>query len=239
MDLVKSYLTENPCFKANVNRADSRYTTFQDRGPTGIMLHSVGCAQPNAQVFLANWNKPSYTAACVHAFIDANTGTIYQCLPWNYRGWHAGHQIGNNTLIGVEMCESKGIRYSSGAKFTVVDWALAQTDASRTYHAAVELFADICTRYSLNPDNAILSHREGGIRGIASGHVDPEHYWSGLELPYTMDGFRAAVKAKMAEQQDTEVMYRIQLGAFRRKDYAEAYLEQVKKTYPNAYLTKG
>lgn len=239
MNLVQSYLTQNPCYKANVARSDSRYTTFQDRGPTGIMLHSVGCAQPNAQVFLANWNKPTYTAACVHAFIEANTGTVYQTLPWNYRGWHAGNQIGNNTLVGVEMCESGAVRYKTGASFEVLDKAKAQADCKRAYDAAVELFADICTRFSLNPETAILSHREGGIRGIASGHVDPEHYWSGLGMTYTMDGFREAVKAKMAAQQDTEAMYRIQLGAFRRLDYAEAFLEQVKKTYPNAYLTKG
>lgn len=239
MNLVKSYLTENPCFKANVNRADSRYSTFQDRGPTGLMLHSVGCAQPNAQVFLANWNKPSYTAACVHAFIDANTGTVYQTLPWNFRGWHAGNQIGNNTLVGVEMCESAAIRYKSGAIFEVLNAEQAKVDCKRTYDAAVELFADICTKYALNPETAILSHKEGGIRGIASGHVDPEHYWSGLGTPYTMDGFREAVKKAMIPAAPSEVMYRIQLGAFRRKDYAEAYLAQVQGTYPQAFITKG
>jgi N-acetyl-anhydromuramyl-L-alanine amidase AmpD len=241
MNLVQNFLTENPCYKANMARADSRYTAFQDRGPSGLMLHSVGCAQPNAEVFVKNWNKASYTAACVHAFIDANTGTVYQCLPWNYRGWHAGNQIGNNTLIGVEMCESGCIKYpsSGGVKFTVLDAEKAQADCTRAYDAAVELFADLCTRFALNPETAILSHKEGGIRGIASGHVDPEHYWQGLGMSYTMDGFRADVKKLVEAGKAEDVQYRVQVGAFCRKDYAEAYLEQVRKIYPQAFLVKG
>ena len=37
------------------------------------MLHSVGCPQPSAQVFVNSWNSAD-KSACVHAFIDANTG---------------------------------------------------------------------------------------------------------------------------------------------------------------------
>ena len=64
------------------------------------MLHSVGCNQPKASVFINSWNSASYDRACVHGFIDANDGTIYQTLPWNHRGWHCGSGSkgsGNNT----------------------------------------------------------------------------------------------------------------------------------------------
>ena len=43
-----------------------------------------------------------------------------------------------------------------------------------------------------------MSHREGHARGIASNHGDPEHLWKGLGMSYTMDTFRAAVKAQMS-----------------------------------------
>ena len=43
----------------------------------------------------------------------------------------------------------------------------------------------------------IVSHKEGHSKGIATNHSDPEHLWDGLGLPYTMNGFRTAVKAKM------------------------------------------
>ena len=198
MKVIESYLTRNPCYKANVNKQDSRYTTFQSRGPVGLMLHSVGCNQPSAQVFVNGWNKESYDKACVHAFIDANTGDVYKTMPWNYRGWHCGGS-GNNTHCGIEMCESKYINYINGYQFTVSDPDKAKADAKRAYDSAVQLFAEICKDYDLDPLTQICSHKEGHSKGIASDHGDPEHYWKGLGLPYTMNGFRNDVKAAMEE----------------------------------------
>lgn len=197
MDIIQSYLTNNPCYKANAEQADSRYAVFQARGPQGLMLHSVGCAQPSARVFVNKWNRADYADACVHAFIDADSGAVWQTLPWNYRAWHCGGS-GNNTHIGVELCESRHIRYTGHlAEFEILDRAKAQADARRSYAAAVELFAALCVKYKLDPLKAICSHREGGKSGIASGHVDPEHYWSGLGLDYSMAGFRRDVAAAM------------------------------------------
>ena len=187
MKLVESILTKNPCYTAG------RKITVK-----GLMLHSVGCPQASALVFVRNWNKASYDRACVHGFIDGNDGTIYQTLPWNHRGWHCGAS-GNNTHIGVEMCEPGCIRYTGGATFTCSDTATAKAVAKRTYQAAVELFAMLCQKFSLDPlgDGVIVSHKEGCKRGIASNHGDPEHLWTQLGLPYTMDTFRKAVKAAM------------------------------------------
>ena len=191
MKIIKSILTKNPCYTAG------RKITVK-----GLMLHSVGCSQPSAQVFIRMWNSPSYGAACVHGFIDGNSGNIYQTLPWNHRGWHCGsgrNGSGNNTHIGVEMCEPATIRYTGGGTFICSNLADARACARRTYNAAVELFAYLCKEYGLNPmkDGVILSHAEGNARGIATNHGDPEHLWRGLALPYTMNTFRKAVKLKM------------------------------------------
>ena len=191
MKLVENILTKNPC-----------YTAGKKITVKGLMLHSVGCPQPKASVFINSWNSANYTAACVHGFIDGNDGTVHQTLPWNHRGWHCGsgsNGSGNNTHIGVEMCEPACIKYTSGSNFTCSDLATAKAVAKRTYEAAVELFAYLCKKYSLNPlaDGVIISHREGHSRGIASNHGDPEHLWNGLGMGYTMDGFRKAVKAAM------------------------------------------
>ena len=178
------------------------YTAGRKITVKGLMLHSVGCSQPKASVFINSWNSPSYDNACVHGFIDGNDGTVYQTLPWNHRGWHCGSGSkgsGNNTHIGVEMCEPACIRYTSGSNFTCSDLSTARSVAKRTYEAAVELFAMLCKQYNLNPaaDGVVISHREGHSRGIASNHGDPEHLWKGLGLGYTMDGFRKDVKAAM------------------------------------------
>ena len=185
MNIKTTILRNNPCFQSG--------RTINVRG---LMLHSVGCSQPKAEVFVNSWNNPN-TQVCVHAFIDANTGDIYQTLPWNYRAWHCGARA-NDTHIGVEMCESDYIKYTnpeSGNRFTVTDKKKAVAHAKTAYGSAVELFAFLCKEFKLNPlaDGVIVSHYEGYRRGIASNHGDPEHYWEQLGLDYTMDGFRQDV----------------------------------------------
>ena len=191
MKLVESILTKNPCYTAG------RKITVK-----GLMLHSVGCPQPKASAFINSWNSPAHDTSCVHGFIDGNDGTAYQTLPWNHRGWHCGSGSkgsGNNTHIGVEMCEPACIKYTSGSNFTCSNIATAKAVAKRTYETAVELFAMLCKKYSLDPleDGVVISHKEGCARGIASNHGDPEHLWTQLGMGYTMDGFRKAVKAAM------------------------------------------
>lgn len=191
LEIIQSILTKNPCYTAG------RKITVK-----GLMLHSVGCPQPKASVFINSWNSPSYSNACVHGFIDGNDGKIYQTLPWNHRGWHCGSGSkgsGNNTHIGVEMCEPASIKYTSGSSFTCSNLTSAKACAKRTYESAVQLFAYLCNLYKLDPmaDGVIISHREGHSRGIASNHGDPEHLWNGLGMGYTMNTFRAAVKAAM------------------------------------------
>lgn len=199
MNIVKSYMTNNPCYRAN-----KRITV------KGLMLHSVACAQPSAKVFINNWNNERYTAACVHAFIDATTGTIYETLPHEMRGWHCGSGLNgsaNNTHIGVEMCEPSQIRYAqSGDKFTVDSKKLsaAKKAVERTYNAAVEYFAYLCNLFDLDPKTDIISHSEGAKRGIASGHSDPEHLWNGLGMGYTMDTFREDVEIELEKLADVK-----------------------------------
>ncbi len=196
MNIIEYFSVKNDCYKNNINRADSRYTDFQRRGPQGLMLHSVGCSQSGAKVFADIWNQPDIEVA-VHAALQAD-GTVYQCLPWNFRGWHAGGGA-NNTYVGVEMTEPDCIRYTAGDTFTCSDKVTAQAQVRGTYRTAVELFAALCRQYNLDPlaDGVIISHREGYRRGVASDHGDPEHLWSQLGLGYTMDGFRRDVKAAM------------------------------------------
>lgn len=199
MKIVQYLSVNNDCYKANQRKADSRYTTFQNRGPVGLMLHSVGCPQPDASVFARNWNRSGLEVA-VHAVLQ-DDGTVYQCLPWNYRAWHAGGSA-NNTHVGVEMTESGYIHYTGGANFTCSNLVAARTQAIGCYKTAVELFAQLCMAYHLNPMTSIISHAEGAKKGVASNHGDPEHYWRGLELGYTMDTFRKAVAEKIQETED-------------------------------------
>lgn len=168
------------------------------------MLHSVGVNQPDASVFIRSWNSPSFKSACVHGFIDANSGTVYQTLPWTTRGWHAGSSA-NNTHIGVEMCEPSGIKYTRGSsKFNITgDIQTIRKACQTTYNSAVRLFAQLCEEFKLDPKKpgTIISHAEGHKLGVASNHGDPEHIWSkpALNLGYTMNGFRRDVEKVMLQ----------------------------------------
>ena len=236
LKIIEKILTKNPCYIAG------RKITVK-----GLMLHSVGCPQPSAMVFVNNWNPPANgREVCVHGFIDANTGEVYQTLPWDHRGWHGGGSS-NNTHIGVEMCEPACIKYTGGSTFTCSDTATAKAAVKRTYEAAVELFAFLCKQYKLDPlaDGVIISHKEGHKRGISSNHGDPEHLWTQLKTGYTMDGFRKDVKAAMAEEEKPtapatpKVLYRVQVGAYRVKSNADAQLKKVKAAGFDTYMVQA
>ena len=235
---MECFLTRNRCYQA-----------AQQNTKGGLMLHSVGCPQPSAQVFVNSWNSAD-KSVCVHAFIDANTGNVYQTLPWEYRGWHCGsgpNGSGNNTHIGVEMCEPSCIKYTSGARFTCSNVEEAQAAVRRTYESAVQLFAELCERFNLDPlaDSVILSHEEGHKRGIANNHGDPVHLWNQLNLGYTMDGFRKAVKAVMgspAISSNTRIVGTAQATADQMRAYVKAKNPSVAQSVIDMiplYLSEG
>lgn len=180
----------------------------------GLMLHSVGGNIQSAQTWVNAYNRKGYDAAAVHAFVDGTSGEAYQCLPWTMKAGHAG-KIANKNYVGVEMCESKYIKYKGGASFTIASKYKddAKKCAKITYDNSVILFAYLCDYFGINPNgkfsttkdngksitvHTIMSHDEWRRSGH-SGHWDPEHYWKGLGTGYTMATFRKAVAETLEE----------------------------------------
>lgn len=236
MNLIQKIMTNNDCFKAGKKIAVK-----------GLMLHSVGCNQPSAMVFINQWNKPASQQGgrqvCVHGFIEPD-GDAFQCLPWNHRGWHGGGSS-NNTHIGVEMTEPATIKYIGGSSWNDLDPAKTKAHVMGTYKTAVELFAFLCKEYNLNPlgDGVIISHKEGCARGVASNHGDPEHMWNKYGL--TMNQFRQDVKNKMNAAPGTpgqpttdDSLFRIQTGAFKNKPNAEALQGKLKALGFDTYIVQ-
>ena len=186
MQIIPAFVTQNKCYQAGAPLT-----------PRGIMLHSVGCAQPSAAVFARSFNQyqPGGASVCVHAFVQAD-GTVYQTMPWETIAWHCGGSA-NSTHIGVEMTEPAA----------AMSYAEAAEQIAGTYHTAVELFAALCEQYGLDPaqDGVIIGHAEGHRRGVASNHADPEHLWRQYGMGYTMDGFRRDVAEAMAKEDREEV----------------------------------
>lgn len=236
MNLITHYLTNNPCYAADRSIAVK-----------GLMLHSIGCPQPNPMVLIKNWDKASYKTACVHGFIGDND--VYITLPCMetagkaMRGWHGGGQS-NNTHIGVEMCEPSCIKYTGGANFTCSDKAAAVAFVKNTTRNAVELFAKLCTLHGLNPLTDIISHAEGHALGIASNHGDPDHLWRQLGMNYSMDIFRLDVLTEM-QKEDNEVTYEQwkafwdQMRAELRDNDSSGYSEEARTWSVNTGLIAG
>ena len=213
MKFYTQILTQNDCYKAG------RTIT-----PRGVMVHSTGANNPKLSRYVPgndaidrntagnHWDM-SGTGACVHAFIgklaDGSVGVV-QTLPWNRRGWHCGkgsRGSANDTHISFEICED------------------ALQDASyfnAVYQAAVELTADLCKQYGLDPQRAgvVICHSEGHTRGIASNHADVMHWFP--EFGKNMDTFRADVARTMeGEDEMTQEQFNKMADAYFAKKAQE------------------
>ena len=195
MKFFTQILTHNDCYKAGKTIT-----------PRGVMVHSTGANNPDLSRYVPgndiigrntagnHWDM-SGTGACVHAFIgklaDGSVGVV-QPLPWNRRGWHCGkgsRGSANDTHISFEICDDS---LDDAEYFSAV------------YQAAVELTADLCKQYNLDPmaDGVVICHSEGHARGVASNHADVMHWFP--RFGKNMNTFRADVAREMEDDMTQE-----------------------------------
>ena len=95
---------------------------------------------------------------------------------------------------------------ADGTVYQTLPWEMrgwhcseAAEQIAGTYRTVVELFAELCKQYELDPaqDGVIIGHAEGHRRGVASNHADPELLWRTYDMGYTMNGFRRDVAEAM------------------------------------------
>lgn len=212
MTVQQQMAVQNDCYRRNqaeMRKApgdrDSRYARYY-RGPRGVMIHSTGANNPNLRRYVQpddgilgvnpnnnDWNRPGLDVS-VHAFIGlTQTGEVaaYQILPWEYRAWHCGGS-GNDTHLSFEICE---------------DDLEDQDYFEKTYQAAMELTAELCRKFGLDPlaPGVVIDHAEGADLGIASNHADVDHWWSRFGV--SMDDFRAGV-ARLLQKEEEPSMTR-------------------------------
>ena len=212
MTVRQQMAVRNDCYRRNqaeMGKApadrDSRYARYY-QGPRGVMVHSTGANNPNLRRYVQpddgilgvnpndnDWNRPGLDVA-VHAFIGlTQTGDVaaYQILPWEYRAWHCGGDA-NDTHVSFEICE---------------DALNDRAYLDRTYQVAMELTAELCRKFGLDPlaPGVVIDHAEGAELGIASNHADVDHW--GSRFGVTMDDFRAGV-ARLLQKEEEPSMTR-------------------------------
>jgi len=196
-NLKTKYMTRNDCYIAG------RKIT-----PKGIMVHSTATPGVMAASWFSRWNK-SYKAGeitrqvCVHAFLDDKE--IWQYLPWNHRGWHAGGDA-NNTHVSFEICEPGGFSYSGGATMVGYDAKKYEAYFRDAWKNAVKLCVFFCREFGLTEKN-IICHSEGHKLGIASNHADVMHWFP--KHGENMDTFRAAVKTALEETSSVAADFKV------------------------------
>lgn len=204
MNLVVKFMTQNDCYKQG-----------RKIKPQGIIVHSTATPAITAERWFDLWNKPGVTK-CVHAFVDDKG--VYQYLPWDMRGWHAGGKA-NDTHIGFEICEPQDLDDKEYFK--------------KAWGNAIELAVFLCKEFNLT-EKDILGHYEAHKKGIASNHADPGHWFP--RHGKSMDDFRAEVK-KMLEAHD--VLYYVQTGAYKDKSNADRQYHAVKAKGFDAIIKKA
>jgi N-acetylmuramoyl-L-alanine amidase len=185
MKMIKHYLVNNRC-----------YTSKNKIEVKKLVLHSTGCAQPDADIIIANMNNESASES-VHGFIE--TDRVIQTLPWNYKAWHVGSGNKgsyNSCAIGIEICEPKGHTYQGGSMREYNVDANAEY-FRKVYNNAVELFAYLCKKFNLDPIKDILCHCEVHTIGYGSNHSDVMQWFP--KHGKNMDMFRSDVKKKIGE----------------------------------------
>lgn len=187
MKLIKKYATNNMHYKNN------RIINVKR-----LVLHSVGCPQPNPDVFVKSWNSTSNKYLAQIVIGASKAYEVLPCMQTKGKAVFCCHVgTANGTSIGAEMTEPSTIKYTGGANWVDLNPAKTKAHVLATYKNAVDIFAQLCKFHGLDPlaDGVILSHKECHARGIGTNHGDVEHIWNKFGL--SMDQFRKDVASTM------------------------------------------
>lgn len=172
----------------------------------------------------------------VHFYVDDDVA--WQMLPLDWQSWHAGQkgkydqwgsEAGNAQTISIE-CIMDG---SGGDKdkraedncARLVAWLLRQNSMNTTEHL-----------YTHNYWCNVRNGKKGSIDAL--NKLGDGYKYCPVYIRKHWDDFVARVKYYMADTATTssDRMYYVQVGAFRSRENAEAYLETVKREYPGAFI---
>lgn len=184
-----------------------------------IAVHYVGNPNTSAE---ANRNyfenqKTAGTYVSSH-FIIGLQGEIIQCIPLNEISYCTNQA--NTYSISIECCHP-----DNTGKFT-----------EATEKSLAELCAYLLEKYNLTADDIIRHYDVTGKQ--CPLYWSPTKYQSTEVVNGRFEEFKNKVRNLMKSSAATKpaAKYYVQVGAFSNKANAEAYLSEVKKTYPDAFI---
>ena len=130
-----------------------------------IVVHWVGnagsTAENNAKYF-DSLKDGRGVYASAH-YIIGNDGVVIRCVPENEVAYHASKA--NNYSIGIEVCHP-----DNAGKYTDL-----------AYKALIELLVDLCSRYKLDPTQAIIRHYDVSGKDCPRFYVKNAEAWKKIK----------------------------------------------------------
>ena len=143
-----------------------------------------------------SWNRPG-VSSCVHAFLGKTANGSYavcQTLPYTAPCWGSGSGP-NGSYNGCLDGRAQPPLY---IQFEMIEDSDGDPGhAKALYELAVDYAAYLCGRFPGIRLENVVSHKEVCERGYSGNRSDPESYWQRCGLPFTMDGFRAELRARL------------------------------------------
>lgn len=161
MKIQKMLLTPNPY---------SRPQMVIDK-VTKIVIHWVGNANSTAlnnRNYFENLKNGTNKVYASSHYIVGLEGEIIQCVPENEVAYHASSV--NSYSIGIENCHP--------------DWSGKFND--KTYQSLIKLCADICYRYKLDPQTALIRHYDVTGKNCPLYYVKNVSIWKQLKSDVTV-----------------------------------------------------
>lgn len=197
---VESHLEVRPATK------NGAYRSGRTIKPGGSVNHSVGCAQPKADVFfnLMNQTDAGWGVNAILGDFHLGEGKIILALNWNTRplGCGSGKKGSwNNSKIQWEVCEPAGHTYAGGTMIAY-DVQKNQEYFDRMWKMLVAWNVYCVVKFGY-PVEGISDHSESYAAGMGSNHADmmqwlPKHGKS-------MDALRAEVQAILDYDEDEDM----------------------------------
>lgn len=206
-------MTVNECIKYVEDHLEIRpatnngaYTSGRTITPKGCVNHSVGCAQPNVDVFYNLMNKSSagWGVNAILGDFHKGEGRILLTLKENGRPWGCGSGTNgswNNTKVQWEVCEPAGHTYAGG---TMIGYDVAKNKVyfDRMWKMLVAWNVYMVVKFGY-PVSGISDHAESYKAGYGSNHSD-----MGQWLPKhgkSMDALRNEVQAILNGTEDDDM----------------------------------
>lgn len=238
---VETHLEVRP---ATNNRAYSCGRTIK---PNGCVNHSVGCAQPSADVFYRNMNNADvgWGVNAILGDFHKGDGKIILSMKWDSRPWGCGagkKGSWNNTKVQWEICEPAGHTYAGG---TMIGYDVKKNQAyfDRMWKMVVAWNVYMVKKFGY-PVSEINDHAESYRAGYGSNHGDIGHWWP--KHGKSMDALRKEVQKILnneMEDNDMDVNRFKELYAEMRKELqdndASAYSAEARTWATNNGIIKG